>query len=114
MNIRIYVNELYNGRIGRKNYFFGLLFFIASFLVFIVIILLFVALLTSFNNFLSIIVGIIFMILGFTAMVSYVLFVFSLHIRRLHDTGHSGWWILLGILAILFNLIKSGEKIANK
>jgi len=114
MSIRTYFNELYEDRIGRKNYFFGLLFFIVSFFVFIVIVLLLVALLSSLNHFLSTIVVTIFMIFGFIAMVSYALFVFSLHIRRLHDTGHSGWWILLGPFAVLFNLIKSGEKDTNK
>ncbi len=37
-----------------------------------------------------------------------------MHIRCLHDIGHTVWWILLGVFAVLFNLIKSGEKNVNK
>ena len=107
MNIRTYFNELYDGRIGRKNYFFGLLFFVVLF--FIGLFLPLVAI-----DHLPPILVIVLILYYIVFIFGYFFYIFSLHIRRLHDTGHSGWWILLGIFAILFNLVKSGEKNANK
>lgn len=33
-------------------------------------------------------------------------------VRRLHDTGHSGWWLLIPILSILL-LLKEGDQGRN-
>lgn len=34
---------------------------------------------------------------------------FFVSIRRLHDTGHSGWWMLCPIVPIFFVFMKSQE-----
>jgi uncharacterized membrane protein YhaH (DUF805 family) len=44
----------------------------------------------------------------------------SVTVRRLHDTGRSGWWILLGLipligaLILLYWMIKRGDQGANE
>jgi uncharacterized membrane protein YhaH (DUF805 family) len=43
----------------------------------------------------------------------------SLGVRRLHDVGRSGWWILIaltiiGILLLLFWAVQPGQRMANK
>ena len=44
----------------------------------------------------------------------------GVHIRRLHDVGKSGWWVLLqivpliGTLVLLYFLVKPSEKGTNK
>lgn len=101
------MNDLYIGRIGRKNYFFGLLFFIILFFLGLFLPLIVIDHMPS-------ILGIALILYYLVLVLGYILYIFSLHIRRLHDTGHSGWWILLGPFAVLFNLIKSGEKVENK
>lgn len=44
----------------------------------------------------------------------------SVSVRRLHDTNHSGWWVLIsfipliGWIWIFILMIKEGEKVPNK
>ena len=43
----------------------------------------------------------------------------ALSVRRLHATGHSGWWLLIvlsvvGILLILFWAVQPGQRQSNK
>ena len=44
----------------------------------------------------------------------------SVSVRRLHDTGHSGWWVLIGIIPLIgwiwlfILMVKEGEKIPNR
>lgn len=43
----------------------------------------------------------------------------SLSVRRLHDTGHSGWWLLIvltviGVFLILFWTVQPGQRASNK
>jgi len=112
-NIRNYINNLYDGRIGRKSYFLGLLFLLLAVFIAIPLSITLGVLLPS-GSFLSIAFAIIGLIISCCAFFAYVMYVFSLHVRRLHDTGNSGWWILLGPLAVLFNLFKKGEENTNK
>ena len=46
---------------------------------------------------------------GNVPMVLYVLAVlipsFAVRIRRLHDTDHSGWWILIGLVPVIGGII---------
>ncbi|MDU2417283.1 DUF805 domain-containing protein [Negativicoccus succinicivorans] len=57
-----------------------------------------------------------------TTIVTILLFLpaFTAQIRRLHDIGKSGWWILweflplIGTLVLLYFLVKPSEKGANK
>lgn len=66
------------------------------------------------GSFLGIATAIIGLIISFCVFLTYVIYIFSLHIRRLHDQGHSGWWIILGPIAVLLNLSIKGEKEVNK
>lgn len=57
-------------------------------------------------------------VLGVIALAMIVLF-FCASIRRLHDTNHSGFWVLincipLGTLVLLFLLLKEGDRWPNK
>lgn len=58
----------------------------------------------------------------FTAIAALLLFLpgLGVHIRRLHDVGKSGWWVLLqfvpliGLLVLFYFLVKPSEKGTNK
>lgn len=87
-----YIKRIFSGRINRKNYFFGLIFF------FIILMAISIAgplmgLSTEANDTIYCLLFLIFLF-----------FVFSLHIRRLHDLGESGWFIFI-FMVPLFNLI---------
>ncbi len=57
-----------------------------------------------------------------TLLVSLALFLpgLAVTVRRLHDTGHSGWWILIilipliGWVVLIYWMIKKGEEGTNK
>ena len=102
-----YLKRIPTGRIGRKNYFFGLLFFpiLASFIFFIILFVISVS--TDHVNFLFILFLLFFSIL-------YILYIFSLHIRRLHDIGKTGWLILFGPITVLLILFIKGNSSINK
>ena len=65
-------------------------------------------------------------ILGFSAQVLYVIFVFATFlpalavlVRRLHDTGRTAWWLLLAIvpfgsLVLLIFAVIAGERRENR
>ncbi len=85
-----YIKQLYSGRINRKNYALGLLFAIVAFgLLFTILIF--------WGTFLH---GVLTIILYIT----FITFVFSLHVRQLHDRGDSGWGALF-LLIPIFNLV---------
>lgn len=43
--------------------------------------------------------------LGFIAVVVFLLPMLSVQVRRLHDVGRSGWWILIGFVPIIGTLL---------
>ncbi len=103
------IKKIFEGRIGRKHYFFGMLFIFLIFLSIEAI---------SFHtgvelDFLRIIIGIV--VLPFS---------FGLGIRRLHDLGYSGWLLLvlfIPVINIIFGLYmifvpgkEAGEKYGNR
>lgn len=60
--------------------------------------------------------------IGLSSLFSIILIVptWTLFIRRLHDIGHSGWWVL-GLLVPVFNVLiwlyaglRRGEVLANR
>lgn len=101
-----YLRNLYKGRIGRKNYILGFLFFIISFGILI-------ALLLSAEPSGESTFFVICLILLYGLFLDHM---FSLHIRRLHDMGKSGWYIFILFipLAIFYLLLGKGEETANK
>ena len=96
-----YLEKLYSVRIGRKNYILGLLFsFVLTLLVLII---------GSYFD--------IFLVLYLLILV----LLFSLHVRRFHDLGMSGWYMLSLfipvvnlIMFIFYLLLTPGEENSNK
>lgn len=89
----------FSGRARRKEYW---MFFLFNILISIGL------------GFITGLIGGIFDIgLGLSNAVSliYSLFIFipsiAVAIRRMHDTGHSGWWILLPVVNIIFLCLES-------
>lgn len=105
-----YIKKLYSGRISRKNYGFGLLFLVGSFILLIAI---FASMLSSDSSSFG-----VFIIIILYAV--YIVFLLSLHVRRFHDLGDSGWRVLLFLiplvnLIILISLLATkGKDEANK
>lgn len=97
------MKKLFNGRINRSMFIYG----IGSSLIVATIVYLLNKLSPS---------PIIFLIL----IILIDVFIISLDIRRLHDLGYSGWWILVGLLPIvntfcfLYLLVKGGHPKQNK
>jgi len=104
-----YVKRLYNGRISRKNYGLGLLFFICSFILLIVVAVL---MFSSVNSLYYIFAAILY--------VAFIVHIFSLHARRFHDRGDSGWYVLLlfiplvNLVMLILLLTTKGKDDTNK
>lgn len=97
-----YVSSLFHGRIGRWHYLFSsiilcLVSFAVGILVLGVIIMLAIAQqgLAEGIIALGVVVGII---LAVVLGIPLLLWSLGLSVRRLHDLGHSGWWILLNFI----------------
>jgi uncharacterized membrane protein YhaH (DUF805 family) len=97
-----YLKKLYSGRINRKIYALGILFFLVIFGVFL-------ALLLSIGN--SSFAGIAIAIL----YIAFFIHFFSLHVRRFHDLGNSGWNVLIfliplvNIVLLIYLLVMNGN-----
>jgi uncharacterized membrane protein YhaH (DUF805 family) len=94
------LSKLFRGRINRINFFLG---FMLSLIPGYLMILLF-----AVND-----------TLGWVGMVIYFTYLASLGLRRLHDTGQSGWWLLLGIppltqFMVIYLILAGGQPNANK
>ncbi|WP_392558925.1 DUF805 domain-containing protein [Orbus mooreae] len=95
----------FNGRARRQEYWMFTLFNV----IFIIAILILAGILSSISETLGSIMGFVYFI--------YVLAVFipnlAVTVRRLHDTGKSGWWILIclipfgGIVLLVFMCMES-------
>ena len=101
-----FIRRLYVGRIGRKNWIFGVLVYVVA--VGFLIPQLLVRILPE--NVFPVVFGAIFLFS--------LIFVVSLHVRRLHDTNKSGWWSLLIFippinLILLFLLLCKGDDTPN-
>jgi uncharacterized membrane protein YhaH (DUF805 family) len=95
-----FIAKLFKGRVNRGTFFVG---FILSLAPGYLMILLF-----GINNF-----------LGFVGMAFYALYLVSLGIRRLHDTGQSGWWFLFAIppltqFVVIYLILIPGQQTANQ
>lgn len=116
-----HIKNLFSGRIGRKNWFFGFMGIMVVFLATSGIIFLISKLLaTILPDSVSIITGWTggLLILALFA-INFILLI-SMHTRRFHDIGKSAWWLLLflmplvNLLALLYLLIKKGQTASNQ
>ncbi|MDD4531738.1 MAG: DUF805 domain-containing protein [Candidatus Pacebacteria bacterium] len=93
-----FLDHMYSGRIGRLNFILGTIFFM---------------ILLSVGLFLSMIIGAVFNITGTAflvvlsalSLIYFIIFVYPLWARRLHDLGKSGWIMLPYFLAISLSKI---------
>lgn len=79
----------YRGRTSRASYWYFLLFY---FLIMIVLVL--------FASVLGDIGGVLVLIYSLASIVVQI----PLTVRRMHDVGHSGWWLLVPIVPLIFSL----------
>lgn len=98
-----YVRKLFNGRIGRKNYGLGLLFFILIFVFFFVILA--YASLDDNQLFFTVSVVVLYVV--------FIVHIISLHARRFHDLGDSAWRVFLFLIPLV-NLIMLISLLATK
>lgn len=100
----------FSGRSSRSEYWWFLLFY---FLVSIVVNILQMVLI-------GIGLEIVGAILSFLLLLAFIVPSISVAVRRLHDTGRSGWWILialiplLGALILLYFLVLGGDEDENR
>jgi uncharacterized membrane protein YhaH (DUF805 family) len=89
-----YVN--FQGRATRSEYWWWVLFEVLLFFVPGILIGL-----GGQSDALASIGGLLYMVIG----LGLILPGLALYVRRLHDTDHSGWWILLGFIPLIGGLI---------
>ncbi len=112
-----YLVRIYNGRLNRKRYGLGLLL-CAAFII-VVGAISAVALIPALKKIPGggSIAAVTFVLVLWPA---YLAHLFSLHARRLHDLGKSGWYSLMfplpfiGIVVLIYLLLKNGQETANK
>jgi uncharacterized membrane protein YhaH (DUF805 family) len=87
----------FGGRARRKEYWMFALF---NFLIYIAI-LIFSAILGSIDNSLALIGSLLLVIYGLAIFVPSL----AVAVRRLHDTGRSGWWFLIAFVPFVGGII---------
>ena|SRR5260221_11566765 len=108
------MNELFKGRINRRNFVLGLFTSIGIiFISFSIIILMG----KNFDNpAINPIANLIWMVI----IISFFVFNISIFVRRLHDLGHSGWRVLLNLIPyvslimVLYLAFREGNSKSNK
>lgn len=118
----IFIKNLFNGRIGRKNWFLG---WILARIIFIPILLLLLAIplyilisRVSRNMFLAI--GVIDLLLVIGILALYLILAISLHVRRAHDIGQSARYLtpllipVANWIMLIYMLCKKGQAGSNR
>ena len=65
-------------------------------------------------------IGFMFGLLAFAVTLVNFIVMLSASVRRLHDTGRSGWWVLLGLIPVLGTIIliifyaQKGDPVDNR
>ena len=117
-----YIKRIYSGRIGRKNYILGWLFFSLLFLVSAAALLGAISLLYAPARGSSALILFSFLELAvlFAMWVVLAIHNFSLHVRRFHDIGADGLWSLfifipfIGQLVFIVLFLYKGNGSTNK
>ena len=103
----------FNGRASRSEYWYFALY---NFLLAIPVSVIFVALVRSYGLGAFVIVGVLTAIIGLINLLPGI----SVCVRRLHDTGRSGWWCwiglipYIGVLVLFIFMLLSGDKGDNE
>jgi len=85
----------FSGRAQRKEYWMFLLFYILIYIAF--------AIIDSVTGTFSTKAGM--GLLGGLYAIALIIPCITVTVRRLHDTNHSGWWILIGLVPLIGNII---------
>ena len=115
------IKKLFRGRLSRKNYLLALLMVPIMVIISLFIVLLITAIALSLARDIGLDLGFITILLRSVSLVLIVvlsiIFVLSFHIRRLHDMGKSGWWVILSFFFtpffIIWVLISGSDKQEN-
>ena len=113
MNIFTYIAKIYAGRLNRSYYILGQVITIATFLGLSVVVSAFSA---SGEVTRSLVGGAFFLLVG----VAYMVFIFSLHVRRIHDLNHAGWLAIvclvpgINIIPYLYLIFAPGDPKPNQ
>ena len=91
----------FDGRARRKEYWMFVLWFFVIYLAFVVFNTILISIGSDVTNTLSMVVSVIFS-LGCLAITIPNL---ALAVRRLHDTGKSGWFLLIGLIPFVGGII---------
>ena len=114
--------NLFSGRMSKKSWLSGFIFIVVvSFVLISALFLLnaYAAMLISNEVATKVLLTVAIAIISVIAAFAFILSV-SIHIRRFHDIGNSGLWLLLaiipyaGLLVFLYLLIKKGQPGPNK
>lgn len=82
---------VFNGRASRKEYW---MFFLVNILIMI-----------GFSLVSSVLRSTIIQVLGILYIIAILVPSLAVYVRRLHDTNHSAWWILLSLIPIVGGII---------
>lgn len=100
--------RLFRGRISRKGFFL-------SWVLLLILALLLPVLAQLFSIISSYLGGIFLLVVSLFLLLVIIPVLWSLYVRRFHDLGHSGWYILLmsipllGIFVLIYLFFKKGE-----
>ncbi len=116
------LRKQFSGRLGRKNWFLGVLVTQIVFVVAIGVVFMLLSFLTNLTmagigeTVIRWLGGLTMLLFGIVGTV----FILSLNIRRLHDLGKSAWWLLfffvpfLNLVFLIYLLVWKGQEGANQ
>jgi len=115
------IKKLFRGRLSRKNYLLALLMVPIIVVVSLFIVLLITAITLNLAWDIGLDLGSITTLLRSVSLILIFIlsniFILSFHIRRLHDMGKSGWWVILSFfftpIFLIWVLIFGSDKQEN-
>lgn len=108
-----WIRELFSGRLSRANYIISICLLVFIFFLLISLEVL-IGVLLNYSY-----APIVYYPITYGCLTVLQFFVFSLHVRRLHDLGRSGWWSLaffipfIGIITLIVLLCAPGDEKEN-
>ena len=108
----ISLKQIYDGRTGRVNFILGTLFFFMCFAVLLYLLSLIASMLGrvfgtgSISLFFSVLIVILYLVM-------IVIYLLPLWVRRLHDLGKSGWYMVIYVLVAVIRPLSNSEKLTS-